>query len=206
MPDVTDVAQWISAAINPDAPNSFGKAPVIAKGVDPELDELRELRANSHDALAAIQAREIENTGITSLKVHFNNVFGYYLEVRNTHKDKVPEHWIRKQTLVSAERYITPELKEYEEKINGAEERIAVIEDRIYHELIARINTRFRDLHTVASTVARADCLLSFAECAADYDYVRPVIDDSLSLSITEGRHPVIESNPAPTTLWLLFS
>lgn len=198
MPDVTDVAQWISAAINPDAPNNFGKAPVIAKGVDPELDELRELRANSHDALAAIQAREIENTGITSLKVHFNNVFGYYLEVRNTHKDKVPEHWIRKQTLVSAERYITPELKEYEEKINGAEERIAVIEDRIYHELIARINTRFRDLHTVASTVARADCLLSFAECAADYDYVRPVIDDSLSLSITEGRHPVIERNMPP--------
>jgi len=198
MPDITDVAQWISASINPDAPNGFGKAPVIAGGVDAELDELRELRSNSHDALCAIQTREIENTGITSLKVHFNNVFGYYLEVRNTHKDKVPGHWIRKQTLVNAERYITPELKEYEEKINGAEEKIAIIEDRIYHELIAKINTRFRDLHANASVVAKADCLLSFAECAADYDYMRPVIDDSMSLSITEGRHPVIERNMPP--------
>lgn len=198
MPDISDVARWIGAAIDPDAPNGFGKAPVIARGVDPELDELRELRANSHKALADIQAREIENTGITSLKVHFNNVFGYYLEVRNTHRDKVPEHWIRKQTLVSAERYITPELKEYEEKINGAEEKIAVIEDRIYHELIERINTRFRDLHATASSVAMADCLLSMAECAADYDYVRPRIDDSLGLSISEGRHPVIERNMPP--------
>lgn len=198
MPDITDVAAWIASTVCPDAPSGFGKAPVIAEGVDSELDELRRLRANSHDALLAIQNREIENTGISSLKVHFNNVFGYYLEVRNTHKDKVPEHWIRKQTLVNAERYITPELKEYEEKIMGAEEKIAAIEDRIYRELIDRINTRFADLHANASAVATADCLLSFAEVAADYGYVRPEIDDSLSLVITEGRHPVIERNMPP--------
>lgn len=198
MTDIMDVAQWISSTIAPDVPNSFGKSPVIADGVDSELDELRTLRANSHDALSAIQTREIENTGITSLKIHFNNVFGYYLEVRNTHKDKVPGHWIRKQTLVNAERYITPELKEYEDKIMGAEERIAAIEDRIYKELLARINTRFTDLHANASAVAMADCLLSFAEVASEYNYVRPEIDESRSLNITEGRHPVIERTMAP--------
>ncbi len=198
MTDIMDVAQWISSTIAPDAPNSFGKSPVIADGVDGELDELRALRANSHDALLAIQTREMENTGISSLKIHFNNVFGYYLEVRNTHKDKVPEHWIRKQTLVNAERYITPELKEYEDKIMGAEERIAAIEDRIYKELLSRINTRFTDLHANASAVATADCLLSFAEVAAEYNYVRPEIDDSRSLNITEGRHPVIERTMSP--------
>lgn len=198
MPDVSEVAQWIDAQINPDATNSFGKSPIIAEGVDSELDELRNLRANSHERLLAIQAREIEKTGITSLKVHQNNVFGYYLEVRNTHKDKVPEHWIRKQTLVNAERYITPELKELEEKINGAEERIAEIELRIYTELLNRINTRFPQLHATASAVATADCLLSFAQAADEYGYVRPEIDDSLSISITEGRHPVIERNMPP--------
>ena len=198
MPDIADVAAWISSAICPDAPNNFGKSPVIARGVDPELDELRDLREHSHDALLKIQNREIENTGITSLKVHFNNVFGYYLEVRNTHKDKVPADWIRKQTLVGAERYITAELKEYEEKITGAEEKINQIEDRIYKELISRINTRFTELHAVANAVATADCLLSYAECAADYGYVRPVIDDSMSLAITEGRHPVIERTMPP--------
>ncbi len=170
----------------------------MATGVDPELDELRRLHANSRDALLAIQAREIENTGISSLKVHFNNVFGYYLEVRNTHKEKVPESWIRKQTLVNAERNITPELKEYEEKIAGAEERIAMIEERIYKDLLAKINTRFRDLHAAASAVATADCLLSFAECAVGYGYVRPKIDDSKSLAITDGRHPVIERTMPP--------
>lgn len=198
MTDIDDVAQWIASTIDPEAPNNFGKGPVIAAGVDEELDELRELRAHSRDALLAIQSREIENTGITSLKIHFNNVFGYYLEVRNTHKDKVPEHWIRKQTLVSAERYITPELKEYEEKIMGAEERIAAIEERVYHELIAKIDTRFSDLHANAYAVAVADCLLSFAEIASDYGYVRPMVDESSKLIITEGRHPVIERNMAP--------
>ncbi|MBD5355872.1 MAG: DNA mismatch repair protein MutS [Bacteroides sp.] len=198
MADIDDVAKWIAEAIDPDAPNNFGKGPVIAAGVDEELDELRELRANSRDALLAIQTREIENTGITSLKIHFNNVFGYYLEVRNTHKDKVPEHWIRKQTLVNAERYITPELKEYEEKIMGAEEKIDAIEQRVYHDLIARIDTRFSDLHANAYAVAVADCLLSFAEVAAEYGYVRPTVDDSSRLVITEGRHPVIERNMPP--------
>ncbi|MEZ3549491.1 MAG: DNA mismatch repair protein MutS [Muribaculaceae bacterium] len=198
MPDISDIAGWISTTINPDAPSGFGKSPVVATGVDPELDELRRLHANSRDALLAIQAREIENTGISSLKVHFNNVFGYYLEVRNTHKEKVPESWIRKQTLVNAERYITPELKEYEEKIAGAEERIAMIEERIYKDLLAKINTRFRDLHAAASAVATADCLLSFAECAVGYGYVRPKIDDSKSLAITDGRHPVIERTMPP--------
>lgn len=198
MPDVADVAGWIDVGINPDAPNSFGKAPVIAGGVDAELDELRNLRANSHDTLLAIQTREIEKTGITSLKIHQNNVFGYYLEVRNTHKDKVPPHWIRKQTLVSAERYITPELKELEEKINGAEERIGEIEQRIYTALLTRINTRFPELHAMATGVATADCLLSFAEAADVYGYVRPELDDSLSIEITEGRHPVIERNMPP--------
>ena len=118
--------------------------------------------------------------------------------MRNTHKEKVPESWIRKQTLVNAERYITPELKEYEEKIAGAEERIAMIEERIYKDLLAKINTRFRDLHAAASAVATADCLLSFAECAVGYGYVRPKIDDSKSLAITDGRHPVIERTMPP--------
>lgn len=198
MPDIMEVAQWISTAINPDAPNSFGKSPVIADGIDAELDELRRLRSHSREALNEIQNREIQNTGISSLKISFNNVFGYYLEVRNTYKDKVPETWIRKQTLVSAERYITPELKEYEEKIMGADEKIAVIEDRIYRQLISRINSRFQHLHATADAVATADCLLSLAEVAAQYGYVRPEIDDSMSLAITEGRHPVIERNMPP--------
>ena len=198
MPDTIEVAGWIDATINPDAPNSFGKSPVIADGVSKELDELRDIRATGKERLLAIQTREIENTGITSLKVHYNNVFGYYLEVRNTHKDKVPEHWIRKQTLVNAERYITPELKELEEKINGAEERIAEIELRIYNELLSKINSRFPELHAMGTTVAELDCLLSFAEAADEYGYVRPEINDSMALSITEGRHPVIERNMPP--------
>ena len=198
MPDVAEVAGWIDATLCPDAPNSFGKSPVIASGVNAELDDLRSIRSNSHDRLLAIQTREIERTGITSLKVDQNNVFGYYLEVRNTHKDKVPEHWIRKQTLVNAERYITPELKELEEKINGAEERIAQIELDIYARLLAQINTRFPQLHAMGEAVATADCLLSFAEAADEYGYVRPEIDGSMSLSITEGRHPVIERTMPP--------
>ena len=193
IPDVAEVADRIEHAIHPEAGNNFGKAPVIAVGVDIEPDELRRLRGNSHDALLTIQNREIENTGISSLKIHFNNVFGYYLEVRNTHKDKVPDTWIRKQTLVNAERYITPELKALEEKIQGAEERIAIIEGRIYHELLTQINARFESLNAAASGVAVADCLLSFAEIAREYAYVRPEIDDSDTLSITDGRHPVIE-------------
>ncbi|MDE6009232.1 MAG: DNA mismatch repair protein MutS [Muribaculaceae bacterium] len=191
--DVADVAAWVEHAIHNEAGNNFGKAPVIAEGVDEELDELRRLRANSRDALLEIQTREIERTGISSLKIHFNNVFGYYLEVRNTHKDKVPADWIRKQTLVNAERYITPELKQLEERILGAEERITAIEERIYRELLDKINSRSKEIHAVADGVAVTDCLLAFAEAASRYGYTRPVMEDSLILNISEGRHPVIE-------------
>ena len=177
MPDISDVAAWINSTINPDACNSFGKTYVVQSGINSELDELRELRDHSKEALMAIQTREIENTGITSLKVSYNNVFGYYLEVRNTHKEKVPEHWIRKQTLVNAERYVTPELKELEERILGADEKIALIEDRIYRELIAKIVTRFSELNSISLSVAIADCLLGFADVAIDYNYVRPIVD-----------------------------
>ena len=198
MPDVREVSQWIDRIIVEEAPSSFGKGEVIAQGIDNELDELRGLRTNSRDALHAIQERESATTGITSLKVHFNNVFGYYIEVRNTHKDKVPSHWIRKQTLVNAERYITPELKEYEEKISGAEEKIAEIEARIYAMLLEKVATKFDELHRTASAVATADCLISFADVAEDYNYVKPEVDDSDELSITDGRHPVIERTLPP--------
>lgn len=198
MPDITDVANWIESTINPDTANSFGKTAVIKTGIDSELDELRELRDHSKDKLLAIQTRESESTGITSLKISYNNVFGYYLEVRNTHKDKVPEHWIRKQTLVSAERYVTPELKDLEERILGADEKISIIEDRIFRELQRKIITRMSDLNRNSVSVARADCLLGFADLAVDYGYVRPVVDDSLVMEITDGRHPVIERTLPP--------
>ena len=198
MPDIIDIANWIDATIYPDTGNSFGKVPVIKEGVDAELDELRTLRNHSNDALMAIQASEIESTGITSLKINYNNVFGYYLEVRNTHKEKVPEHWVRKQTLVNAERYITPELKELEERILGADEKITQIESRIFGELIAKIATRFAELNINSTNVAMVDCLLGFAELADDYNYVRPRVDDSLVLDIKEGRHPVIERTLPP--------
>lgn len=198
MPDISDVSNWIDNTIHPDATNSFGKSAVIKEGIDRELDELRELRDHSTDALFAIQSREIENTGISSLKISFNNVFGYYLEVRNTHKEKVPESWIRKQTLVNAERYVTPELKELEERILGADEKIALIEDRIYRLLIQKISERSADLNRISNNVALSDCLLSFAEVAADYNYTRPVVDETTVLEITDGRHPVIEQTLPP--------
>ena len=143
--------------------------------------------------IAGIQQREIERTGITSLRISYNNVFGYYLEVRNAHKDKVPPEWIRKQTLVSAERYITPELKEYEEKIGGAEEKIYAIESRIFNELITRIQAAIPAVQKDAALIARLDCLLSFAQAAADYGYCRPLVDEGEILKIEQGRHPVIE-------------
>ena len=198
MPDISDIANWIDSTIHSDTTNSFGKNPVIRQGVNRELDELRQLRAHSHDALMAVQTREIEATGITSLKVSYNNVFGFYLEVRNTHKEKVPEHWIRKQTLVNAERYITPELKELEERILGADEKIIQIEDRIYKELMTKIATRFSELNLNSVSVAMADCLTGFAEAALDNDYVRPVVDESTVIDIKEGRHPVIEKTLPP--------
>lgn len=198
MPDIHDISVWIDAIIHPETLNSFGKSSVIRSGIDTELDELRELRDHSKDALMAIQTREIENTGITSLKISYNNVFGYYLEVRNTHKEKVPDHWVRKQTLVNAERYVTPELKELEERILGADEKIAIIEDRIYRELLKKISTRFGELNANSSNVGVADVLLGFADVAEDYNYVRPTVDESTILDIKEGRHPVIERSLPP--------
>jgi len=181
-----------------DAPGAPGKGNAIAPGVDAELDDLRNLAAHSREALDAILAHEIESTGIASLKIGFNNVFGYYLEVRNTYRDRVPQEWIRKQTLVSAERYITPELKEYEQKIMGAEERIAILETQIFESLVKEIIPFIPAINRNASRIATIDVLLSFAQCAEVYGYVRPEIDDSLTIDISEGRHPVIERELPP--------
>lgn len=171
----------------------LGKGPVIADGVDPELDELRGVSGLGKDYLEQMQNRESERTGIPSLKIAFNNVFGYYLEVRNSHKDKVPEEWIRKQTLVSAERYITPELKEYETKILGAEDRIAIIESGIYQDLLQKLMPWVGPIQQNAYFVAQLDCLCGFAQVAVKNHYVKPSVDDSYVLDIKDGRHPVIE-------------
>ena len=183
----------IAREINPDAPNLLNRGNVISHGVNAELDELREISYSSKDYLLRLQQSESERTGIPSLKVAFNNVFGYYIEVRNTHKDKVPEEWIRKQTLVSAERYITPELKEYEEKILGAEEKIAIIEPRLFNELVAAVTDYIPAIQLNSSLVAHLDCLCAFTRVAIENKYYRPELNDSLEIDITEGRHPVIE-------------
>lgn len=193
MPDLQQLCETIGKVIVENAPAVAGRPGAIAPGVDSELDELRSLHANSKEALEEIRQRESELTGIPSLKISFNNVFGYYIEVRNTHKDKVPGSWIRKQTLVSAERYITPELKEYEQKIMGAEEKIAIIENRLFNELVEGTARYIREIQSNAGVVAQIDCLHSFATAAEQYRYVRPEINDSMKLSIREGRHPVIE-------------
>ena len=172
-----------------------GKGEVIAAGVSAELDELRQISSGGKDYLLEIQRREIERTGISSLKIGYNNVFGYYIEVRNTFRDRVPAEWIRKQTLVSAERYITEELKSYEEKILGAEGRIYEIESRLYSELVAYIGEFIRAIQANCLVVSQIDVLQGFARQAIDRNYCRPLIDDSLSLDIVEGRHPVIEAN-----------
>ena len=198
MADTTQLSETIARVVRDDAPVALNKGNVIAPGVDAELDELRGLHDDSRGALRRIQERESEATGIPSLKIAFNNVFGYYIEVRNTHKDKVPEGWIRKQTLVNAERYITPELKDYEEKIMGAEQRIAEIEQRLYTELLEGSCTYIGAIQANATAASMTDCFLSMAEVAEQYKYVRPVVDDSISLSITEGRHPVIERRLPP--------
>ncbi|MDE6410822.1 MAG: DNA mismatch repair protein MutS [Muribaculaceae bacterium] len=193
MADVSQLSQTISKVISEDAPAVTGRPGAIAWGVDIELDELRSLHAHSREALNNIRDRESEATGIPSLKISFNNVFGYYIEVRNTHKDKVPPTWIRKQTLVNAERYITEELKEYEDKIMGAEEKTAAIEARIFNELVEGTARFIRDIQSNAAVAARIDCLHSFAVGAEQYGYVRPEVNDSMRISIREGRHPVIE-------------
>ena len=188
----------IEKEINPDAPTLVNRGGIICKGVNTELDELREMSYSGKDYLLHIQQREIERTGIPSLKISFNNVFGHYIEVRNTHKDKVPEEWIRKQTLVNAERYITQELKEYEEKILGAEEKIITLETRLFNELILALNEYIPAIQHDATQIARLDCLLSFAKIAKENRYIRPEVNDSLEIDIKEGRHPVIEKQLPP--------
>ena len=183
----------IAKEIVNDPPLLVNKGGVIADGVNAELDELRRISYSGKDYLLQIQQREIEQTGIPSLKIAYNNVFGYYIEVRNTHKDKVPPEWIRKQTLVNAERYITQELKEYEEKILGAEDKILILETKLYNELVADLAEFIPAIQINATQIARLDCLLSFADVARENKYIRPVIADDDVLDIKQGRHPVIE-------------
>ena len=187
------IADKIDKELNNDPPVQLNKGNAIASGISEELDELRKILYNGKEYLADLQARESERTGITSLKVSFNNVFGYYIEVRNTHKDKVPPEWIRKQTLVSAERYITEELKEYESKILGAEEKIIALETKLFTDLVLAILEFIPPIQLDSSLIARLDCLQSFAVIALENDYVRPVLNDSRTLEVSEGRHPVIE-------------
>ena len=184
----------IEKEIQPDPPQLVAKGNVIALGYNQELDDLRSIRDNGKQYLLEIQEKEIAQTGITSLKIGFNNVFGYYLEVRNTFKDKVPENWIRKQTLAQAERYITPELKEYEEKILGADEKILALETQLYMELIQDMQEFIPQIQINANLIAHLDCLLSFMKVSQLQRYVRPVVDDSEVIDIKQGRHPVIET------------
>lgn len=188
----------IAREIVDDAPIALNRGAVIKDGVDAELDELREIAFKGKDYLLKIQAREIEATGISSLKIGYNNVFGYYIEVTNTHKSKVPADWIRKQTLVNAERYITQELKDYEEKILGAQEKIAIIETRLYNDLVARLAEYIPAIQLDSALVARLDVLAAFTRVAKENHYNRPVVDDSLCIDIVEGRHPVIERQLPP--------
>ena len=181
-----------------DPASALGKGDIIASGVNAELDELRKIARHGKDYLLELQQREMERTGITSLKVNYNSVFGYYLEVRNTHKEKVPPEWVRKQTLVNAERYITPELKEYEEKILGAEEKIYVLESQIYNELIAKIQENISAIQGNCRIISRLDVLSGFADLATDRNYCRPQMNDGKVIDIREGRHPVIETMMAP--------
>ena len=183
----------IEKEINNDPPLLINKGGVMKPGVSDELDELRQIAYSGKDYLLKIQQRESELTEIPSLKIGYNNVFGYYIEVRNTHKDKVPQEWIRKQTLANAERYITQELKEYEEKILGAEDKILILETQLYTELVQALSEFIPAIQVNANQIARLDCLLSFANVARENNYIRPVIEDNDVLDIRQGRHPVIE-------------
>ncbi len=191
--DLSAVCQLIERTLLADAPIALGRGDVIARGVSQELDDLRDLAHGDKKYLSQIQERESEATGIPSLKIAFNNVFGYYLEVRNTHKDRVPEHWIRKQTLVNAERYIIPELKEYEEKILGAEERISMIEFELFNQLVEAVAKHIHEIQRSSQMVATLDCLSAFAEGAIRYHYVCPKLNNGNTIQIKAGRHPVIE-------------
>ena len=192
-----DIRDRIAREIVPEPPLLLNKGGVVADGVSDELDELRAIAYNGKDYLMQLQQRESERTGIPSLKISFNNVFGYYIEVRNTYKDNVPAEWIRKQTLVNAERYITQELKEYEEKILGAEEKILALETRIFTELVTDLASYIPSIQLDATLLARLDVLLSFANISRAYKYIRPVVDESDVLDIKQGRHPVIERQMA---------
>ena len=183
----------IGTTLNPDAPVAINKGNAIAIGVNTELDDLRTISSTGKGFLEALEKRESESTGIPSLKISFNSVFGYYIEVRNTHKDKVPSEWIRKQTLVNAERYITEELKEYESKILGAEDKISQLESMLYEQLVNWMATYIKPVQLNAALIAQIDCLQSFAQMAVENKYVQPEIDESFDLEIKEGRHPVIE-------------
>lgn len=194
----TDIQEMIFTHLNEEAPVAVNKGGAIRTGVHEELDQLRKIAFSGKEYLLQIQQAESQRTGIPSLKVSFNNVFGYYLEVTNTHKDKVPPEWIRKQTLTNAERYITPELKEYEEKILGAEEKIMALELKIYDGLIDKIQTALGQMQQNAQAIARIDCLLSFAYIARQYNYCKPAISDDHVLQIHLGRHPVIEQHLPP--------
>jgi DNA mismatch repair protein MutS len=194
MNECREIRDRIDHEIVNDPPQLVQKGGVVRNGVNEELDELRRIAYSGKDYLLQIQNREAELTGIQSLKIGYNNVFGYYLEVRNTYKDRVPQEWVRKQTLAQAERYITQELKEYEEKILGAEEKILSLEARIFNELIIAVQAYIQEVQTNATILARIDCLLSFAKTAQEHRYIRPVIDDSDVIDIRQGRHPVIET------------
>ncbi|MFW5823198.1 MAG: DNA mismatch repair protein MutS [Tangfeifania sp.] len=187
------IRERINKEIVADPPTAVNKGKTIAKGVSGELDELREIAWSGKDYLVNLQKKESEKHGIPSLKISFNNVFGYYIEVRNTHKNKVPDEWIRKQTLVNAERYITEELKEYESKILGAEEKIQVLESKLFNELVFALSEYISAIQLNSNVLAKIDSLLSFASCASGYSYFRPEVNDSTSIEIKSGRHPVIE-------------
>lgn len=194
----SDLYDRIARTLTPDAAAAIGKGDVIAKGVDPELDRLRDISHGGKEYLLMMQQRETERTGISSLKIGYNNVFGYYIEVRNAHKDKVPEDWIRKQTLVNAERYITQELKDYEEQILSAEDKIYALESSIYGALIAEIQKSIRTIQRNSMVIAKLDILVGFAELALENHYCRPEVGDGLELEIKAGRHPVIETLMKP--------
>ena len=187
----------IDKEINPDAPNLVSRGNVINRGVDAQLDELRDISSSSKGYLMQLQKAESERTGIQSLKIGYNNVFGYDIEVRNAHKDKVSADWVRKHTLVNAERYVTQELKEYEEKILGAEEKILVIEARLFNELVTAVTDYIPAIQADSNLIARLDCLRAFTQVSVEYKYNRPELNDSLDIEITEGRHPVIERQMA---------
>ena len=189
-----ELYEFIGKNMLPDPANAFGKGDIIADGVNEELDELRRIARHGKEYLLQVQQRESERTGIPSLKISYNNVFGYYIEVRNTHKDKVPQEWIRKQTLVNAERYITQELKEYEEKILGAEEKISSLEQQIYQQVVMRIQKEIPHIQKSCNALARIDCLAGFAQLASERNYCKPQMNDGYKIEIEQGRHPVIET------------